>query len=248
MPRIYALAKELGLDSKDLVEVCTKAGVTGKGSALASLSTEEVDKIKVYLKGGRAAAKPAAPQPAERDPVSKPVSSEYTRDDYIAPTGTTGKPKTIVANQAGSPETEPESNLEPSKTPAKQKEPVVKLAAMPTTSAPEPSSKSSEPAPQKPELRLPPDAIRGAKEGAKAPLEQFTKPDKRRRPGEPGPSGKEQPTGTDKDAPLSKAAGRKRRGKSQEINEEEKGRVEPGWQEWPELVRPGNRAVGRNVR
>lgn len=225
MPRIYALAKELGLDSKDLVEVCTKAGVTGKGSALASLSTEEVDKIKVYLKGGRAAAKPAAPQPAERDPVSKPVSSEYTRDDYIAPTGTTGKPKTIVANQAGSPETEPESNPEPSKMPpAKQKEPVVKLAAMPTTSVPEPSSESSEPAPQKPELRLPPDAIRGAKEGAKAPLEQFTKPDKRRRPGEPGPSGKEQPTGTDKDAPLSKATGRKRRGKSQEINEEEKGK------------------------
>ena len=45
VPRIYALAKELGLDSKDLVEGCTKAGVTGKGSALASLSTEEVDKI-----------------------------------------------------------------------------------------------------------------------------------------------------------------------------------------------------------
>ena len=36
--RIYALAKELKLDSKALVDVVSKAGVTGKGSALASLT------------------------------------------------------------------------------------------------------------------------------------------------------------------------------------------------------------------
>ncbi len=40
--RIYALAKELDIDSKELVEICNRAGVTGKGSALASLSDEEV--------------------------------------------------------------------------------------------------------------------------------------------------------------------------------------------------------------
>ena len=38
--RIYTLAKELNLDSKVLVEICDKAGITGKGSALASLSDE----------------------------------------------------------------------------------------------------------------------------------------------------------------------------------------------------------------
>jgi len=32
--RIYSLAKELKLDSKVLVDICTDAGVTGKGSAL----------------------------------------------------------------------------------------------------------------------------------------------------------------------------------------------------------------------
>ena len=47
--RIYALAKELKIDSKELVEVCTKAGITGKGSALASLTDEEVEKVKSYL-------------------------------------------------------------------------------------------------------------------------------------------------------------------------------------------------------
>ena len=52
--RIYALAKDLKIDSKDLVDVCTKAGVTGKGSALASLTDDEVEKVKQFvLQGGR---------------------------------------------------------------------------------------------------------------------------------------------------------------------------------------------------
>ena len=41
--RIYALAKELNIDGKELVAICERAGITGKGSALASLDTEEVD-------------------------------------------------------------------------------------------------------------------------------------------------------------------------------------------------------------
>lgn len=47
--RIYALAKALKIDSKKLVEICNKAGVTGKDSALASLNDEEVSKIKGFL-------------------------------------------------------------------------------------------------------------------------------------------------------------------------------------------------------
>ena len=57
--RIYSLAKELKVDSKELVDICTKAGVPGKGSALASLTEEEVEKVKQFLKGGGTAkAKP----------------------------------------------------------------------------------------------------------------------------------------------------------------------------------------------
>ena len=59
--RIYSLAKELKFDSKELVDICTKAGVPGKGSALASLTEEEVEKVKAFLKGGGTAkAKPTA--------------------------------------------------------------------------------------------------------------------------------------------------------------------------------------------
>ncbi|MFP6574924.1 MAG: translation initiation factor IF-2 [Pirellulaceae bacterium] len=50
--RIYALAKELNIDGKDLVAICERAGITGKGSALASLSDEEADKVKGYLATG----------------------------------------------------------------------------------------------------------------------------------------------------------------------------------------------------
>jgi translation initiation factor IF-2 len=64
--RIYALAKELKLDSKELVDVCTRAGIQGKGSALASLTDEEAARVRQYLKGGAGPARPsraAAPAP-----------------------------------------------------------------------------------------------------------------------------------------------------------------------------------------
>ena len=47
--RIYTLAKELKLDSKELVEICSRAGIHDKGSALASLSDEEVAKLREFM-------------------------------------------------------------------------------------------------------------------------------------------------------------------------------------------------------
>jgi translation initiation factor IF-2 len=95
--RIYSLAKELKLDSKILVDICTSAGVTGKGSALASLTDEEVDRVKAYISGAGSAAKPAAPKPraVAASPVAATVEAPadgpvVRREDYIAPTGTAG--------------------------------------------------------------------------------------------------------------------------------------------------------------
>ncbi len=59
--RIYSLAKELNIDSKLLVDICAKAGLPGKGSALASLTDDEVGKLKAYLAGGGRAPAPKAP-------------------------------------------------------------------------------------------------------------------------------------------------------------------------------------------
>ncbi|MEZ6075065.1 MAG: translation initiation factor IF-2 N-terminal domain-containing protein [Pirellulaceae bacterium] len=50
--RIYALAKELAMDSKDLVDLCTKIGIQNKGSAASSLEDDEVERIAKYIKGG----------------------------------------------------------------------------------------------------------------------------------------------------------------------------------------------------
>ena len=83
--RIYALAKELKIDSKELVEVCTKAGIPGKGSALASLDDDEVAKVKSYLSGPKpAATKPSAPTTAAA-PSPPPAATPPKREDSVLP-------------------------------------------------------------------------------------------------------------------------------------------------------------------
>ncbi len=119
--RIYALAKDLGIDSKELVEVCNRAGIPGKGSALASLDDDEVAKVKSFLQGpskssdagatgstaagragtgtkiGRGGLASRRRGGATTDEPQGPIS----RDDYIAPTGHGGKIKVIDTRRAG---------------------------------------------------------------------------------------------------------------------------------------------------
>jgi translation initiation factor IF-2 len=77
--RIYSLAKDLNIDGKKLVELCTKAGIQGKGSALASLEDDEVVKLKAFLEGG-AAKQAAAPANLVKtsDVLNRPVSGTVT--------------------------------------------------------------------------------------------------------------------------------------------------------------------------
>ena len=188
--RIYALAKELNVDSKNLVDTCNKAGITGKGSALASLTDEEVTKVKDFLSGGAASAsKPAgvtrravAPSVAT---VSRIESETFTRDDYIAPGGTSIKSDHIETSErtAGAGVPKRAAADDGGETPTR-KEPVVRLAALPKSPQPASSPKSDEPVAQKPIMTLPLDAIRGAKLGTRAPLEHLTKQhDKKRKVG-----------------------------------------------------------------
>ncbi|MEZ6133776.1 MAG: translation initiation factor IF-2 [Pirellulaceae bacterium] len=80
--RIYALAKELAIDSKDLVDLCTKLGILNKGSALASLEDEEVARLQRYLAADKNEAPPekkspdvvAAPQRPPKAPMRAIVS------------------------------------------------------------------------------------------------------------------------------------------------------------------------------
>jgi len=174
--RIYALAKELNIDSKELVDVCTRAGVTGKGSALANLTDEEVDKVKTQLAGGRkasgAVAGPVAVAVAASGHGAPPTT--FTREDYIAPATSTGKVRVIEQRPSKPPvEGKPkEPDAEGGPPPAK-KQPVVRVAAIPTSGQVAPPPRTDEPAPQKPIMTLPPDALRSARAGSKAPLGDF---------------------------------------------------------------------------
>ncbi len=73
--RIFALAKELGIDSKDLIEHCNAAGIKLKNSPLASISPEERDLVLQQMKKGSpsVAAPPATEEvqmtPFARDPM-----------------------------------------------------------------------------------------------------------------------------------------------------------------------------------
>lgn len=58
--RIFALAKELDIDSKLLIDYCAKAGITIKNSALASISPEERDRVLGLMRSSAPSTPPAA--------------------------------------------------------------------------------------------------------------------------------------------------------------------------------------------
>lgn len=79
--RIYSLAKDIGLDSKELVDLCARLGIQNKGSALASLEDDEIARIKKHLdEKSSAAAPPAAPvKPTREAPREAPVREVPSR-------------------------------------------------------------------------------------------------------------------------------------------------------------------------
>ena len=71
--RIFALAKELDIDSKLLIDHCAKAGITIKNSALASISPDEKDRVMDIIR----AAGPSAPAaPAKSTAPSREMAPE----------------------------------------------------------------------------------------------------------------------------------------------------------------------------
>ena len=88
--RIYSLAKELKVDSKELVDICAKVGIRGKGSALASLDDDEVTRLRDHFSNPQAkASTSAAPAPATPERPSAPSK--------------TGKMPVISGSRAASP-------------------------------------------------------------------------------------------------------------------------------------------------
>jgi len=177
--RIYTLSKELKIDSKELVELCTRAGIQDKGSALASMSDEEVAKLKEFIaaksrppeRPAPAPVKPGAPAAAK---PTAPVTTTLKREDYIAPAGVAkGKPPEVAPPKPVSTEPKPRPTVRPGGDgPKPVPRPAFKLAPVPAAGrAPiMPRPGALEPAAQKPDVKLPLDAIRSAKAGGAKPL------------------------------------------------------------------------------
>ena len=185
--RIYTLAKELKIDSKELVDLCTRAGIQDKGSALASMTDEEVVKLREFI-AAKSRPAPAAGSGAAK--VAAPVRPAPTlkREDYIAPAGVAvgkaSEPPPVPATQA---KPEPPKPVAPKPAgprplggagqrpggdgPKPMPRPAFKIAPLPAASRPVPTARGAqEPPAQKPDVKLPLDAIRSAKAGGAKPL------------------------------------------------------------------------------
>jgi translation initiation factor IF-2 len=229
--RIYSLAKELGIENKDLVDICAKVGIHGKGSALASLTDEEVDKVKNHLSGGGPAAtpkkaaespapkpapavKPATPAPAA---IESPPNRNLQKDDMFNRHRGPLRDLTARAKTRTEGDDRGKAGSAQSRRDASKGRPNVRVAAMPDVQQPVSTAPKNEEKVQKPDIALPQDAIRKAKQGGGvAPLKQFTESTKTKVDKKKKDKGGVSKSGeNDDDRPLS-GRGRKRRGEGTE--------------------------------
>ena len=87
--RIYAFAKELGLDNKQLLEICEKANIKGKGSALASLEDDEIAIVKGFMSGGDVAKPEPEPDVAAPMRPVRPAASKKKIGEIVSPVSPT---------------------------------------------------------------------------------------------------------------------------------------------------------------
>lgn len=74
--RLFALAKELGIDSKVLIEHCNSAGIKVKNSPLASISPAERDLVLGHLKGAGPSVAIAPSEESQMTPFARDSGRE----------------------------------------------------------------------------------------------------------------------------------------------------------------------------
>ncbi|MEZ6140241.1 MAG: translation initiation factor IF-2 N-terminal domain-containing protein [Zavarzinella sp.] len=158
--RVFALAKSLNVDTKDLLEYCKELGFDVKNN-LSSLEAEQVDQLKDRLnKGGKPAAKkvsapavqpskPVVPQMVDKKIVTlppPPKKSVEETPELVEPEEQTDAPiveDTIVPVEAAA-----EIHEESSPVEEPVKPPVPELPKrIPTLDSPRPAPKVEQPAP-----------------------------------------------------------------------------------------------------
>ncbi len=178
--RIYALAKDLGIDNAQLLDICQSVGISGKGSALASLDDDEAVRIKDFMSGGGQVAT------AEEEPDNAPIRPDHNEDlkspvrELAAHSSESDAPP--VVDEAGPLSTfsNPPQVEEPESPPVEEpmaKEPVAKSPEVPA--APKPSKKPERSSPLRPLMERPRNETR-----------ELRDMDRKPKPGEKGGGGK----------------------------------------------------------
>ncbi len=185
--RIYALAKELKVDSKKLVDLCAQAGIPDKGSALASLTDDESSRVRAFISGvgkssGAKSSGARAKAGSAETKQKPPDTGAVRREDYVGPAAP-GK----IRDLGDKSKTEPAANTPKPPKNGNRAGPAIKLAPMPDAGPLPTNGPTEEPAPQKPDLKLPADAIRASKAGSK-PLAAHLRRHENRGPEKPPPS------------------------------------------------------------
>ena len=138
--RIFALAKELDIDSKDLIQACTEVGLNVKSSPLASVSPEERDLVLAHLKsrksgGGTKPAQAAEAPSILREPVPERVKPKPIR--ALGPTTAKGPVRSVEEIQPA---------FEPEVLAVSDPEPEIAEPAVPVMTSPSPVEVAAIPA------------------------------------------------------------------------------------------------------
>lgn len=142
--RIYALAKELKLETKSLLEICKELQMSDKTSGLASLSDDEVARIRDYVKqpkGRTTRARSVGPAVGE-----SAAAAPIRREDYVPPAGVTSAKVPVLDRKPDrlppSPQREPRPEPSPEEAArAPESPPPADIA----TGTPEPAAPVEEP-------------------------------------------------------------------------------------------------------
>ncbi|MEM7455987.1 MAG: translation initiation factor IF-2 [Planctomycetota bacterium] len=130
--RIYAFAKDLGIDNKQLLDICERAGIKGKGSALASLDDAEIATIKAFMAGDSSNGSSAAAAPTRDEAPEAPAAP--TRNSILPSTNKVLKDLNTKPTRPAVPKPSTETPVTPEPTP---------VASTPASSTPAPSTPAS---------------------------------------------------------------------------------------------------------
>jgi translation initiation factor IF-2 len=83
--RIYALSKQLNVDSKEILDAIKHLGIEGKGSSLAGLTEEEVEQIKDKLNVHKKTKTPQPGSAAFQRPVTSSDKKVLNLDAHAKP-------------------------------------------------------------------------------------------------------------------------------------------------------------------